>query len=733
MNRRTAFQENNPLRDTFHLSADLVLVYGIDATLPSRIRMWQDAGYETFAMTGLAWGEYPDFLEGDFDGEAHKADGQLERDGRSVIHGPNVPYLVPTDALASYLVSRLCPAVDAGASGIVLEEPEFWDRSGYSPAFRRAWEAHSDRPYPGEKRDAGDRWDAARIKARLFYETVENVALPLKRYAKARYGRSLDVVVAFHSPINYSQWKIVSPLRDLAQADFVDGIIAQAWTGTSRVASVYAGQYRSRPFEGAFLEYGALEAMCAGTGKPVWFLHDPVEDAPGYTWEDYEALYLKSVVASLLRSGVNRYEICPWPHRVFEGTYPRIQPNIDQKDETSVEVEASRPIPERYRTLVGRIFQVLRQMPEGGCGTQCGVGLLLSDTCLWQRSTPDTVEEDEAFLEDLYAQLFAGKDTRDMLSGIAADPARLEAFASSAAFPLFYALALPPVKRGLPLKMVTWDTLGDLQVLIASYAFMKPRGPEENEAIAAFVRAGGSLLLIIDEHDPYADMADSWWRKKGYPTAEAHLLSLLSLEAASGTYTCGAGRVQIMRICPALLSVSAEHTAVYMEALHALCALAGADWEESNHFTSVRGPYVISAVMEESGRAETQVLEGPFCDLLADDLPVIPKKTVSPGEVALLYRMDAVPEEACMIAGSAGVVSQSPTSLLLQAIPESQVVMRLRLPEKPLQMEGCDAEGNGIPLTCTWDAQSRTLLVRYRCPTPEAVLTWQYDMQKTLQ
>ena len=77
-----------------------------------------------------------------------------------------------------------------------------------------------------------------------------------------------------------------------------------------------------------------------------------------------------------------------------------------------------------------------------------------------------------------------------------------------------------------------------------------------------------------------------------------------------------------------------------------------------------------------------------------------------------------------MIAGSAGVVSQSPTSLLLQAIPESQVVMRLRLPEKPLQMEGRDAEGNGIPLTCTWDAQSRTLLVRYRCPTPEAVLTW---------
>ena len=77
----------------------------------------------------------------------------------------------------------------------------------------------------------------------------------------------------------------------------------------------------------------------------MWFLTDPIEDALGYTWENYRYNYIKTATAALLHPHVWHYEICPWPHRVFEGTYPKYQPNVAKKDETAYETEESKPIP----------------------------------------------------------------------------------------------------------------------------------------------------------------------------------------------------------------------------------------------------------------------------------------------------------------------------------------------------------------------------------------------------
>src|SRR5262249_8308676 len=146
------------------------------------------------------------------------------------------------------------------------------------------------------------------------------------KFAKQRakeQGREIECCVATHSLINYAHWHIVSPESHTFNIPEADGVIAQVWTGTARTPTRYRGEMKERSFEAAYFEYGQAWAMCRASGKKVWFLHDPIEDNPNHTWADYKFNYEACVAASLLWSGVYRYEIAPWPDRVFNGKYPK--------------------------------------------------------------------------------------------------------------------------------------------------------------------------------------------------------------------------------------------------------------------------------------------------------------------------------------------------------------------------------------------------------------------------
>src|SRR3954452_985625 len=58
---RLSFQTQHPYRPRVHLNADVAMVYGIDKSLPERIKSWRDKGYTVHVMTGVAWGEYQDY------------------------------------------------------------------------------------------------------------------------------------------------------------------------------------------------------------------------------------------------------------------------------------------------------------------------------------------------------------------------------------------------------------------------------------------------------------------------------------------------------------------------------------------------------------------------------------------------------------------------------------------------------------------------------------------------
>jgi hypothetical protein len=127
---RTSFQTGQPWDAKTNLGTDSVMVYGIDAKLPDRIRTWRDHGYATQVMTGVAWGNYQDYLYGRFDGIDHQDEAQTDKNGNKIGHGGDVYYMVPGINYGKFLCVGVQRALDAGAGSIYLEEPEFWDRAG---------------------------------------------------------------------------------------------------------------------------------------------------------------------------------------------------------------------------------------------------------------------------------------------------------------------------------------------------------------------------------------------------------------------------------------------------------------------------------------------------------------------------------------------------------------------------------------------------------------------------
>ena len=92
----TGYQASGEIRPSVDLGCDFIMVYGIDPTMPERIRQYREKGYVIHLMTGIAWGEYQEYLDGKWDGRKHWDEGQVDRNGKDVIHNPTVPYMVPT-------------------------------------------------------------------------------------------------------------------------------------------------------------------------------------------------------------------------------------------------------------------------------------------------------------------------------------------------------------------------------------------------------------------------------------------------------------------------------------------------------------------------------------------------------------------------------------------------------------------------------------------------------------
>ena len=711
---RTGFQEGRRFGPEYDLQADFVMVYGIDESMPERVRGWAEQGYRVHLMTGVSWGGYQDYLNGKVDGRSHWDEAQTYQDGETIIHGTSadIPYMVPTISYADFLTGRIRPAVDAGVEAIHLEEPEFWVEGGYSPAFQREWQNYYNEPWipPHASEDA--QYRASKLKAYLYTRCLDRICSALKEYSLVRYDRPLRFYVPTHSLINYTQWRIVSPESRLLDVPSINGYIAQIWTGTSRTANVYEGRRAERTFETAFLEYGIMQELVRGTGRKLWFLHDPVEDDPKRTWADYRENYIRTLTASLLHPDIAAYEVAPWPARIFTGEYP------------AENGSGKTGIPAEYASVLLTVMHTLGNMEQEDVrvwGNSAVTGVLLADSAMFQRKVIGT--ETAGFL-----MKYDGTNEVELTDEAAVELLNLSEL---------YGLTLPLVKHGLPVRPVQLDNvrrfpgyLDPYRLLVLSYEFMKPEYPDLHNALAQWVRDGGALVYVGDDSDPYHGVRE-WWNQGGrrYASPREHLFECLGLNpehTPEGITRVGAGLVSFLRLPPEQLALSASAAGQFREKVREALAALGAEepdapedgvgplrWEAQNYYRLHRGPYVIATVMNESVNELPLLLQGRYVDLLEAGLPVKEQVTLLPGQQALLYDLD--------YAGCPGGGVIAASSRIEEYQEDAERIRFTARGPRPLQAAArirCAAAPASVTagayeLRWEFDPASQTLLIRY--------------------
>ena len=654
---RLSFQAQDPYRPRVHLNADVAMVYGIDKTLPERIKSWRDKGYIVHVMTGVAWGEYQDYYFGRWDGRNREDEAQRMKNGEIIGHGGDVYYISPGEDYGRYLCEGVKRALDAGAEAIHLEEPEYWVRAGWSGSFKRQWQKFYNEPWVEPDSSPDAQYRASKLKYHLYKKTLAEVFDFVKRYGK-EHNRDIKCYVPTHSMINYASWGIVSPGCSLLEVG-ADGFVAQVWTGTARTPNFYDGVKDQRTFETAFLEYGAMQDIVRASGKRVWYLNDPIEDNAHHSWWDYRTNWESTLVASLLQPEVWHYEIMPWPHRVFEKKYPATQPGTGNAERDVPRI----PIPDEYATELQAVISAMgdmRQPRESVAWEHVGsqqVGVLISDTLMFQRWGPNSSDGDLGH---------------------------------------FYGLALPLLMRGLPVEPVQIETaqLDRYKTLLLTYDGQKPPTREFHETLAAWVKAGGALIVADDDLDSFNKVRE-WWNtgELHYDTPRYHLFDTLGLaHHATGEHKVGKGAVVFVDRAPSRLSRCHGGADRVRDAVQRGMKATAQTWKESPALVLRRGPYIVVAGIDDgASQAKTVTLKGRFIPLFDAAQPLVKEYRVTPGVRGLLVDLDRYPKDFIGVIAAACRVSNeevTSASVSFDAIgqAETNAVVSMLVPRSPTQV-----------------------------------------------
>jgi hypothetical protein len=678
---KTSFQVSEAWNESYDVRSDVVMVYGINdagGDFEKRVKGWRDKGYNVQFMTGIAWGQYKDYFLGQYDGRPHFDEGQKQRNGDTIWHGKNVPYIVPTTNFLTYIKTHIKRAIDGGVTGIYLEEPEFWARSGYSESFKKEWQQYYKEPWMAQHESPEATYLSSKLKYHLYYQALKDVFAYAKTYSRS-LGREVKCYVPTHSLLNYSAWSIVSPEASLASIKDIDGYIAQVWTGTAREPVFYNGIEKERVFENAFLEYGSMVSMTAPTKKQMYFLTDPIEDR-ARTWDDYKKNYQATFTAELLHPSVDHYEVMPWPNRIYLGKF---------KMENSRERQ---PISKAYATQMQVMVNSLNDMPKSPNrlnGTE-GFGVLVSNSMMFQRFPTHAGYEDPRLSN-------------------------------------FYGMAIPLLKEGVPVETVHMenlqypDALKHIKVLVMSYANMKPLSRSYHDALNKWVRQGGILIYYGKDNDAFQTVRE-WWNTNGlnFKSPSEDLFQKMDIKGDEKDFVKrGKGYVSIVRKDPKELVLDSNGAVDYLSLIgEAFSKYLHIKMLHKNYFLLNRGSYIIASVLDEAKDKNPLHIRKATIDLFDPELPVIKEKIVQPGEQAFLYDCSAIkttkPKVLCAAARIYSEKSTANSYSFTAKSPSNTVnAMRILLPSNPKQVKLSKGSETLNVLKQDWDADTHTLLLKF--------------------
>lgn len=685
---KTTFQTSREWKATIDNRADAVMVYGVGGnpsdrskklSFEERVQSWKERGYTVHFMTGIAWGEYQDYFTGEWDGKSHLDEGQVTISGDTIWHGHMVPYIVPSENFLNYIKERhVKRVIDAGVDAIFMEEPEFWARAGYSSAFKKEWKKFYGFDWRPQHESPENTYLANKLKYHLYYRALNEVFSFAKEYGKSK-GMDVKCYVPTHSLVNYSQWQIVSPEASLASLPCVDGYIAQVWTGTSREPNYFDGKKKERVFENAYLEYRSMESMTAPTGRKMFFLTDPIEDWPR-DWADYKKNYQATFTAQLLYPHIADYEVMPWPERIYEGFY-RTCANCEEKER----------IPRFYSTQMQVMINALNKMPlsDKQLTGNKGISVLMANSLMFQRFPIHDGYEDPQLAN-------------------------------------FYGLALPLLKRGVPVKTVHMEnlkykeTLAETKVLLMTYSNMKPLEPEAHKYLAEWVKKGGVLIFSGTDKDPFQTVKE-WWNtgENNYATPSTHLFEMLGLpDVDEGEYKCGKGTVCVVRTDPKDFIIQEGGDKKFLNLVSRVYEknAKGGNLKFKNSFYLERGAYDLVAVLEESVSEAPFVVEGCLIDLFDPALPVVSAKQVCSGEQAFLLDINRLEnKKQPRVLASASREEQEKRgkdfyAYVAKSPSETSNISRVLLPSCPRSVR---IDGKEDFKAKNWDKSSNTYLIEF--------------------
>jgi hypothetical protein len=381
---------------------------------------------------------------------------------------------LPTPDLIAAERTAEQPLLDSGADGILIAGTNTAAQSISEPGFRPIWTSRLKSPWQNPASSLDLRYQADRLLAQI---TAERVNTLLQAVAEAR--PAAERIVALPSPLQTLLAQQISPAWQILTEPSVQDVVGSVNPATMLTPARNNGALRTLPFDQAYLGYSALLGVGRDTTRRLWFAIDPPAPEPQETPQTAKARYEQQVTAALMFPEVTAFQLPASP------TSSPHQPD-DLVTETAV---------------IDAVLAQMAAQPRENAATQSEIGLLLGDAAQWQHSGPNTGD----------------------LDGL-------------------YGLALPLLQRGVPVQIASLERTVDpgylnrFKVLLLSYDYQKPLGPQTQAALSDWVRRGGSLLLFGGS-DPYNAITNSWWQQARLASPQADLFAQLGLDLGGAPVT----------------------------------------------------------------------------------------------------------------------------------------------------------------------------------------------------
>ena len=537
---------------------------------------------------------------------------QMDKNGNRIAFSPTRYEMVPTKSWEDNRFELIEKAIKAGARDISMEEGGMFPGSGYSDAFKAAWQEYYNEPWKDPDSSMLARFQSETLKQYLVRNMYDNLA----KRVTAKYPDSKYFYVN-HSMFANTQFGASVDVYGTASLDSIYGTEGQVWSDTTRPDFVHRGEKKEWPFEYGYMQYSEFATYQRQfPDKPVRVVADPKADVLSLGWRYYQWLYEQNIVTQLLFPELIRYEINVWPERIFQEKYGDTAPLENKR-------------------IIQNIFKIQNEINKNkkvtvGSGST-GIAMAFSaNSNAHQETTKQVVPQGAA------------------------------------------TLGVSLVEKGIPVQVYALESFKDkssfegIKTLIVSYDFMKPEDVKYNKAIADWVRDGGSLLFIGSKNT-YTTIEGSWWDKEGNASAEEQLFKELGItvdgygkteiqpefgdDAVKVNQKVGKGNVIVVEYNTMNICLDDKKTDKYLELVKKAHEAGGHRFITTEYMYSIRGDIEIYKAL-----GNPLVVKGDFVDMLAQNQDVLTEKRVEPGEVAILRRYKKPENDTPRLIQSTGII-----------------------------------------------------------------------------